>query len=65
MQNKPLLIVMLTYDDLTVKNAYEIFENCKNSKAEIFGFKEEPLSIPEMKRLFNYIKDNGKKLLWR
>lgn len=61
MQNKPLLIVMLTYDDLTVKNAYEIFENCKNSKAEIFGFKEEPLSIPEMKRLFNYIKDNGKK----
>ncbi len=61
MNCKPLLIVMLTYNDLTVRNAFKIFEQCKNTKAEIFGFKEEPLPLTEMKKLFSYIKENGKK----
>jgi len=28
------LIVMLTYNDHTVENAYDIFEQCKNSKVK-------------------------------
>ena len=41
MKNIPKLIVMLTYNDMTVKNAYEIFGRCKDSKALYWGFKEE------------------------
>lgn len=54
------LIVMLTHNDKTVKNANEIFEQCKNSKAKYWGFKEEPLSIEEMKKLYTYMKKCGK-----
>ena len=61
MKSKPELIVMLTHNDRTVKNAYEIFEQCKDSKAKFFGFKEEPLPLDEMKKLFDYMKDCGKK----
>lgn len=55
------LIVMLTHNDKTVKNAYEIFEQCKNSKAKFLGLKEEPLPFEEMKRLYKYMKSCGKK----
>lgn len=60
MDNKPSLIVMLTHNDVTVTNAYEIFEKCKNSKAKFWGFKEEPLPLEQMKRLYNYMKKCGK-----
>lgn len=50
------LIVMLTHNDLTVKNAHEIFEKCKNSKAKFWGFKEKPLPIEQMKELYLYMK---------
>ena len=43
MHKKPELIVMLTHNDITVSNAYEIFEQCKNSKAKFGGFKEKTL----------------------
>ncbi len=56
----PKLIVMLTHNDRTVENAYEIFEKCKNSKAEYWGFKEEGLPLEEMKRLYTYMKQCGK-----
>lgn len=55
------LIVMLTYNDKTVENAYEIFNNCKNSNVLYWGFKEEPLSLNEMKKIFYLMKENGKK----
>lgn len=42
MNDHPELIVMLTHNDLTVENAAEVFETCKNSKAEYWGFKEKP-----------------------
>lgn len=58
--NTPNLVVMLTYNDRTVENAYEVFEECKNSKAKYFGFKEIPLPIDEMKTLFSYMKSCGK-----
>lgn len=58
--NSPKLIVMLTHNDHTVKNASEIFESCKNSKAQYWGFKEKPLPISEMKSLFSRMKSCGK-----
>ena len=60
MRNIPELIVMLTYADLTVKNAAEIFEQCKNTKAKYWGFKEIPLPLDEMKELFSYMRQCGK-----
>ncbi|MBR4298003.1 MAG: YqeG family HAD IIIA-type phosphatase [Bacteroidaceae bacterium] len=60
MKNVPELIVMLTYDDFTVKNASEIFEECKDSKAKFWGFKEHPLSHEEMKGLYARMKECGK-----
>ena len=60
MNKQPNLIVMLTHNDKTVENAYEIFEQCKNSKAQYWGFKEEPLPIDEMKKLYTYMKQCGK-----
>lgn len=56
----PELIVMLTLDDRTVRNAPEVFEQCKNSKAKYFGFKEEGLPLSKMIRLYNSIKGAGK-----
>ena len=55
------LVVMLTHNDKTVDNAYEVFENCKNSKAEFWGFKEKSLPLKEMKKLYAYMKECGKK----
>lgn len=60
MKDIPKLIVMLTNDDLTVNNAYEIFDRYKNSKAQIWGFKENPLSFEQMKKLSAYMKECGK-----
>ena len=35
MGNAPELIVMLTHNDLTVTDAYEIFDQCKNNYLRI------------------------------
>lgn len=56
----PKLVVMLTYNDFTVDNAEDIFETCKASKAEYWGFKEHPLPLERMKRLFERMKQYGK-----
>ena len=60
MGNAPELIVMLTHNDLTVRNAYDIFDQCRNSRAKFWGFKEEPLPLEQMKKLFRYMKSCGK-----
>lgn len=60
MKDNMNLIVMLTYNDKTVENACEIFEACKNSKAQCWGFKEEGLEPVKMKKLFAYMKECGK-----
>jgi hypothetical protein len=60
MTNAPELIVMLTYNDFTVRNAAEIFEACKNSKAKYWGMKEHPLTRDELKSLFARMKECGK-----
>ena len=60
MKNTPELIVMLTHNDCTVENAYEVFDSCKNSKAQFWGFKEKPLPLDQMKKLYTYMKECGK-----
>lgn len=57
----PELIVMLTHNDRTVANAAEIFESCKNTPAINWGFKEEGLPLNEMKSLYSYMKQCGKR----
>lgn len=56
----PQLIVMLTHHDLTVCNAYEVFGQCQFSKAQYWGFKEQPLPTAEMRRIYAKMKDCGK-----
>ena len=56
----PQLVVMLTHNDLTVENAEEVFEKCKDSRARFWGMKEKPLSPLRMKALFSRMKECGK-----
>jgi len=56
------LIVMLTYNDQTVENALEVFEGCKNSAAEYWGFKDVGLPVDQMKKLVANMKSAGKKI---
>ena len=60
MEDNLNLIVMLTHNDKTILDASAIFEQCKNSKAKFWGFKEKPLPLEEMKKLFAYMKECGK-----
>ncbi|MCM1377525.1 MAG: hypothetical protein NC097_03845 [Clostridium sp.] len=59
----PRLVVMLTYNDFTVDNAEEIFDQCRDSKAQFWGMKESPLSIDRMKSLYMKMRDSGKTTL--
>lgn len=60
MEDYPQLIVMLTHNDLTIPDAEAVFEQCRNSPAAWFGFKEEPLPLEQMKALCHRMKDCGK-----
>lgn len=52
---------MLTHNDLTVEDAYQVFEQCKDTKALYWGFKEQPLDIAEMQRIYARMKACGKR----
>lgn len=60
MKNTSELIVMLTYNDCTVPNAAEIFEQCKETRARFWGFKEQGIPFAEMQALFARMKACGK-----
>lgn len=60
MNRIPELVVMLTHHDMTVKNAIEIFEEAKNSKAKYWGFKEVGIPEDQMKKLVDMMKAEGK-----
>lgn len=61
MKNRPNLIVMLTNHDVTVKDAYEIFEECKDiEEVKYWGFKNVGLPADEMKHLVHAMKAAGK-----
>jgi hypothetical protein len=51
---------MLTYNDLTVQNAIEVFEECKKAPAEYWGFKDTGIELEDMKELIKRIKAAGK-----
>ena len=42
------LIIMLTNNDITVSNAAEVFESCKDLPAKKWGFKDVGLPKEEM-----------------
>jgi hypothetical protein len=48
---KPELIVMLTYNDMTVKNAVELFDGLKDTPVTHWGFKDVGLPTDEMKNM--------------
>lgn len=54
------LVVMLTYNDVTVKNAYEVFDACRELPVQHWGFKNVGLEKEEMRRLVKHMKANGK-----
>lgn len=61
MKKIPRLIVMLTQNDKTVKNAIEIFKQSQSSRALYWGMKEEGIPFEEMKKLYAMMKQAGKK----
>ncbi|MFZ5818449.1 MAG: hypothetical protein ACOYYJ_00985 [Chloroflexota bacterium] len=56
----PEFILMLTYNDSTVKDALEIFRQCKDTPATHWGFKDVGLPPEEMKALVHEMKAAGK-----
>lgn len=56
----PELIIMLTNNDITVSNAADIFEECKDLPVKKWGFKDVGLSKDEMVRLAEKMKEAGK-----
>lgn len=57
---KPEIIIMLTHHDVTVKNALEIFETCKDLPVKYWGFKNVGLPKDQMKALTSAMKVAGK-----
>ena len=58
------IIVMLTHNDQTVKDALEIFEQCKDLPVDFWGFKDMGLPIPKMRELHLAMK-NAEKNIFR
>ena len=56
----PNLIVMLTYNDVTVENALDLFETSKDLPVEFWGFKDVGLDVQQMKQLVAQMKTAGK-----
>ena len=57
---KPNLIPMLTHNDLTVRNAKEVFLACSSVPVQYWGFKDIGLPTEEMTELVGIMKDHGK-----
>src|SRR5512138_3634288 len=57
---KPEFILMLTYNDTTVKDALQIFRECKEAPVGHWGFKDVGLPPDEMKALVQEMKAAGK-----
>ena len=57
---KPELIVMLTYNDKTVKNALELFNQMKDTPVTHWGFKDVGLPPEDMKKVVESMNAAGK-----
>ena len=53
---KPKIIIMLTYNDKTVSNALEVFDQCKDLPVKYWGFKNVGLPVEKMKKLVSNMK---------
>jgi hypothetical protein len=60
MSNVDKIIVMLTHNDKTVKDAKEVFESCKDLPVKYWGFKDVGLPPNEMKELCALMNKSGK-----
>lgn len=58
----PNLIIMLTKNDVTVDNALETFNSCRDLPIQYWGFKNVGLSKSEMSKLISSMKASGKKI---
>lgn len=56
----PEFILMLTYNDQTVKNSLRLFRDCRDLPVSHWGFKDIGLPPNEMKELFTEMKRAGK-----
>ena len=54
------IIVMLTHNDVTVKDAEEVFNSCKDLPVLRWGFKNVGLPSSEMRHLTEKMKEAGK-----
>lgn len=54
------LITMLTENDETVQNAFEIFDGCADLPCNWWGFKDVGLPKPEMAKLVKRMRERGK-----
>lgn len=57
---KSNLIVMLTHNDKTVENAFEVFESCQDLPVSYWGFKDVGLPQTEMRKLIEAFKQAGR-----
>jgi len=57
---KQKMIFMLTYNDKTVSNAIEVFNQCKDLPVECWGFKNVGLPVEKMKKLVMNMKEAKK-----
>jgi len=61
MKRKPDIIVMLTQNDITVKDAYNIFMSSWNLDIRNWGFKNTGINKEDMYKLAKVMKEKGKK----
>lgn len=57
---KSKIIIMLTHNDMTVKNAQEVFDSCKDLPVDFWGFKDVGLERDKMAKLVSSMKAAGK-----
>ena len=53
-------MVMLTHNDVTVPDAYEVFDSCRDLPVYDWGFKSAGISDEGICRLFSSMKESGK-----
>ena len=56
----PNLVVMLTHNDVTVRDAHEIFLQCRDLPITHWGFKDVGLAKNEMRELVGTMRNAGK-----
>lgn len=56
----PKLIVMLTQNDVTVENAREVFDSCKDLPVDFWGFKNVGISPADTQELLSAMKRHNK-----